>query len=404
MSISALFPGMEAYLDGDVEINNNVGADDTDDAVASADQSAEIASNVADANSEAKDSEIQAQMLVQMGKLYTHVKTYGIDRTFLSIYNSNGELNKVCGIRFRSCESMPVTGNPHSQYSARFIVAMEDENTGFWAGVKKFFATIWHWLKTTAQTIWQKIKSLFGVTVTKLEKTILEFDKECGMLDEIQVTGTLAGLITITNPSISESEQALQKNIEELANTFQAIKTTLIASVTMVKKGNNEGGINSLPTQIDLVDKQIQHLSTVEKDRTTASDKYRKLLDSINVKSNRTVTSGQGAVKVAKLYFKLLKNTADKLIETHDDLAKQGIDTTNRANDLIENLKGTNELTDENKQSYTEICNRLITIINSIRTQLTGLQLSSRNVTNLLAGIITSLSNAITQYRTQKTK
>ena len=404
MSISALFFGMEAYLDGDVEINNNVGADDTDDAVASADQSAEIASNVADANSEAKDSEIQAQMLVQMGKLYTHVKTYGIDRTFLSIYNSNGELNKVCGIRFPSCESMPVTGNPHSQYSARFIVAMEDENTGFWAGVKKFFATIWHWLKTTAQTIWQKIKSLFGVTVTKLEKTILEFDKECGMLDEIQVTGTLAGLITITNPSISESEQALQKNIEELANTFQAIKTTLIASVTMVKKGNNEGGINSLPTQIDLVDKQIQHLSTVEKDRTTASDKYRKLLDSINVKSNRTVTSGQGAVKVAKLYFKLLKNTADKLIETHDDLAKQGIDTTNRANDLIENLKGTNELTDENKQSYTEICNRLITIINSIRTQLTGLQLSSRNVTNLLAGIITSLSNAITQYRTQKTK
>ena len=404
MSISALFPGMEAYLDGDVEINNNVGADDTDDAVASADQSAEIASNVGDAKTEAKDFEIQAEMLVQMSKLYAHVKTYGIDRTFLSIYNSNGELNKVCGIRFPSCESMPVTGNPHSQYSARFIVAMEDENTGFWAGVKKFFATIWHWLKTTAQTIWQKIKSLFGVTVTKLEKTILEFDKECGMLDEIQVTGTLAGLITITNPSISESEQALQKNIEELANTFQAIKTTLIASVTMVKKGNNEGGINSLPTQIDLVDKQIQHLSTVEKDRTTASDKYRKLLDSINVKSNRTVTSGQGAVKVAKLYFKLLKNTADKLIETHDDLAKQGIDTTNRANDLIENLKGTNELTDENKQSYTEICNRLITIINSIRTQLTGLQLSSRNVTNLLAGIITSLSNAITQYRTQKTK
>ena len=402
MSISALFPGMEAYLDGDVEINNNVTTPEEDEAMAN--QSAEIANDVADANSEAKDSEIQAQMLVQMGKLYTHVKTYGIDRTFLSIYNTDGELDKVCGIRFPSCESFPEIGNPHNQYSSRFIVAMEDENTGFWAGVKKFFATIWHWLKTTAQTIWQKIKSLFGVTVTKLEKTILEFDKECGMLDEIQVTGTLAGLITITNPSISESEQALQKNIEELANTFQAIKTTLIASVTMVKKGNNEGGINSLPTQIDLVDKQIQHLSTVEKDHTTASDKYRKLLDSINAKSNHTVTSGQRAVKVAKLYFKLLKNTADKLIETHDDLAKQGIDITNRANDLIENLKGTNELTDENKQSYTEICNRLITIINSIRTQLTGLQLSSRNVTNLLAGIITSLSNAITQYQTQKTK
>ena len=47
MAISSLFYGMEAYLDGDVEINNNVGAADTDDTIAAADQSAEIASDVA---------------------------------------------------------------------------------------------------------------------------------------------------------------------------------------------------------------------------------------------------------------------------------------------------------------------------------------------------------------------
>ena len=103
MALSSLFYGMEAYLDGDVTINNNVGAADTDDAVAAADQSAEIANDVADANSEAKANEVQAQMLVQMSKLYTHVKTYGIDRTFLSIYNANGELDRACGVRFPSC-------------------------------------------------------------------------------------------------------------------------------------------------------------------------------------------------------------------------------------------------------------------------------------------------------------
>ena len=101
MALSALFPGMEAYLDGDIEINSNISTPEDDEAMA--DQSAEIASDVADANSEAKDNEVQAQMLVQMSKLYTHVKTYGIDRTFLSIYNSNGELNKVCGIRLLHC-------------------------------------------------------------------------------------------------------------------------------------------------------------------------------------------------------------------------------------------------------------------------------------------------------------
>ena len=160
MALSSLFYGMEAYLDGDVEINNNVTTPE-EDAVAAADQSAEIANDVADANVEAKDSEVQAQMLIQMSKLYTHVKTYGIDRTFVSLYNQNGELDRMCGIRFPSCESMPATGNPYSQYSSRFIAAMEDGNKGIWASIKKFFATIWHWLKTTAQTVWQKIKYKF---------------------------------------------------------------------------------------------------------------------------------------------------------------------------------------------------------------------------------------------------
>ena len=122
MALSSLFYGMEAYLDGDVEINNNVTTPE-EDAVAAADQSAEIASDAADANSEAKDNEVQAQMLVQMSKLYTHVKTYGIDRTFLSIYNANGELDRACGIRFPSCETFSVTGNPRDQYSTRFIAA-----------------------------------------------------------------------------------------------------------------------------------------------------------------------------------------------------------------------------------------------------------------------------------------
>ena len=57
MSISSLFSGMEAYLDGDVEINNNVGAPDAaaEDAEI-ADQTAEVASDTADATEEAKDT------------------------------------------------------------------------------------------------------------------------------------------------------------------------------------------------------------------------------------------------------------------------------------------------------------------------------------------------------------
>ena len=61
----------------------------------------------------------------QLLNMYRHVKNYGIDRTFLSLYNSNGQLNKMIGYRFPSCESIDSVGNVNSSASRAFIAAME---------------------------------------------------------------------------------------------------------------------------------------------------------------------------------------------------------------------------------------------------------------------------------------
>ena len=83
-----------------------------------------------------KDFEIQLRLLSRMIDLYDHVNKYGIDRTFVSLYNRHGELNRVCGIQFPACESMNPRGDKYSYYSTRFLAAMEDEKGGFWARVK----------------------------------------------------------------------------------------------------------------------------------------------------------------------------------------------------------------------------------------------------------------------------
>ena len=83
-----------------------------------------------------KDFEIQLRLLSRMIDLYDHVNKYGIDRTFVSLYNRHGELNRVCGIQFPACESMSPHGDKYSYYSTRFLAAMEDEKGGFWARVK----------------------------------------------------------------------------------------------------------------------------------------------------------------------------------------------------------------------------------------------------------------------------
>ena len=189
MSISSLFSGMEAYLDGDVEINNNVGVPDNAAADAEiAEQTAEVASDTADATEEAKDTEVASQMLSRMCDIYDHVKQFGIDRTFVSLYNRHGELDRVCGIQFPSCESMDVVGDRYSRYSTAFIAAMEDEKEGLWAKFKKMVAKIWNWIKEKVSNIWSKIKHLFMSEKAKKEELKKKYQEEAAKLNKGEMT------------------------------------------------------------------------------------------------------------------------------------------------------------------------------------------------------------------------
>ncbi|MEE3416195.1 MAG: hypothetical protein VZR53_12605, partial [Prevotella sp.] len=88
------------------------------------------------------------------------------------LYNRHGELDRVCGMQFPSCESMDVVGDRYSRYSTAFIAAMEDEKEGLWAKFKKMVAKIWNWIKNVASKIWEKIKALFGFKKKRWQKIV----------------------------------------------------------------------------------------------------------------------------------------------------------------------------------------------------------------------------------------
>ena len=182
MPISSLFSGMEAYLDGDINYTDTV--DDT----AIAEQTAEVASDTADATEEAKDTEVASQMLSRMCDMYDHVKQFGIDRTFVSLYNRHGELDRVCGMQFPSCESMDVVGDRYSRYSTAFIAAMEDEKEGLWAKFKKMVAKIWNWIKEKVSNIWSKIKHLFMSEKAKKEELKKKYQEEAAKINKGDMT------------------------------------------------------------------------------------------------------------------------------------------------------------------------------------------------------------------------
>ena len=182
MPISSLFSGMEAYLGDDISCTDTV-----DDATI-AEQTAEVASDTADATEEAKDTEVASQMLSRMCDMYDHVKQFGIDRTFVSLYNRHGELDRVCGMRFPSCESMDVVGDRYSRYSTAFIAAMEDEKEGLWAKFKKMVAKIWNWIKEKVSNIWSKIKHLFMSEKAKKEELKKKYQEEAAKINKGDMT------------------------------------------------------------------------------------------------------------------------------------------------------------------------------------------------------------------------
>ena len=327
MALSSLFYGMEAYLDGDVTINNNVGASDTDDAVAAADQSAEIDANLADSSNEAKDSEIQAQMLVQMSKLYTHVKTYGIDRTFLSIYNANGELDKVCGVRFPSCETFSVTGNPRSQYSTRFIAAMEDEGKGFLNWIKNFIAKIWHWIKTRAIAMWQLIRETFGAKLKEFDVAINHFDKELGFADKVKCKGLVGA---IAKSGQDRAVNRLGNSIENYQKTLDAAYKALEGYRSLISELRSDVSIKKEQEQANYVadggetDKKYnaskagETVNTTKEACSTAQKDLSKLIDEIEKEdSNQVEANGRTIVAEAKNFQKLTNAAAARLDKEH---------------------------------------------------------------------------------------
>ena len=244
MSISSLFAGMEAYLDGDVEINNDTAIPE-EDTVVDIERTAEVTSDTADATEEAKDTEVASQMLSRMCDMYDHVKQFGIDRTFVSLYNRHGELDRVCGMRFPSCESMDVVGDRYSRYSTAFIAAMESEKEGLWAKVKKVIAKIWNWIKNVASKIWEKIKSLFGFNKPLWQKA-LDFLKR----NKGKIAIGAGAVATLTGATIWLKRRNQSKMPAKIVQQAKTTVTILEKLLDEVRRTNGASLIDSIDSNL----------------------------------------------------------------------------------------------------------------------------------------------------------
>jgi hypothetical protein len=98
MSLNTFIPGLEEFTE-DVAVETPVDAE----------QQIEIQQDIAAAQQDAADADRKLeqveQLLGQLTLMRDHVQKYGVDRTFLALFNVNGELSRMVKYNIPSCES-----------------------------------------------------------------------------------------------------------------------------------------------------------------------------------------------------------------------------------------------------------------------------------------------------------
>jgi hypothetical protein len=118
--------------------------------------------------------------------MHNHVQNYGIDRTFLALYNERNLLSKVCDVRFPACEDVLSDYDLNRQY---FEACME----GLGRAIKDAFKWVIEKIKALLNWIGEMWKKFWGLfkdkteankkLIVKLEELHLkddaEFDTKC---------------------------------------------------------------------------------------------------------------------------------------------------------------------------------------------------------------------------------
>ena len=146
--------------------------------------------------------------------MMSHVAKFGVDRSFLSICNSNNELATELGITLPATEDFEIYGDPNSNVSKKVMSSMESflgfgkkESlwSKFWKWIKEIVGKILGWIKSFFSKVWEFIKKLLGLGKAKLDK-----------IEEVATQLKKAGIKTVdVNDDFARLGQDLQRSFIE---------------------------------------------------------------------------------------------------------------------------------------------------------------------------------------------
>ena len=125
---------------------------------------------------EAKDTEVLAESQIlsaqfdELLAMQRHVAKFGVDRTFLSLFNKGGRLGRALGVNIPACESVDAVGYPTSALSMACLEAFGHKEKGVVAKIVDFIVALIQKIKNLAVRFWTWLKGLMDNQATKWQK------------------------------------------------------------------------------------------------------------------------------------------------------------------------------------------------------------------------------------------
>ena len=379
-NLNAMFAGGESFMEGDVEINNDVTMPDSGEALEAESVAEDVGAEGGEIAGEAETADTKAEaanmVFDQVLNMYRHVKQNGIDRTFLSLYNNQGQLNSMIGYSFPSCESMDSVGSPRSSSSQAFIAAMESDGifTKIWNWIKEqwaklvnFFRKVMDWFREACGNLDLRVgkllkyyrnsankkykdvkdKSVRYVSTTEVDRYTKAFDKVNNEIKQIANTGYIVGTpgdvftaVSTLTTSISEEFSKIASKVKSRAEDTNGFGRT--------KDSDDKDGHGQLKQYIDRFNKDaIEPYAEAISELGSESDDLGKIQSKgdINITVNNTKivatgpalkTTDDADTNVKEIMINMLESCATELKNILKQ--RQALDSLKRANDQAQQV------------------------------------------------------------------
>ena len=190
-------------------------------------------------------------MVDRLLSMHNHVQNYGIDRTFLALYNERNLLSKVCDVRFPACEDVLSDYDLNKQY---FEACME----GLGRAIKDAFKWVIEKIKALFNWIGEMWKKFWGLFKNKSEenKKLIDKLRSAVLKDDAEFDAKYVSQDTINKFN------EIMKKLESVNNQNDFLNTTGLS--------------------IDVLDQMCSYVEKINFNKDTANNEVK----TIEIKNN----------------------------------------------------------------------------------------------------------------------